>query len=123
MPTPGPIQLLPISHIPEIRRGDNVPRILLTAAKKSKLAFQQNDILVLAQKIISKSENRLIDLAAITPSQRALDIATASAKDRTRKDARLIEIILRESRRIVREHPVLIVETHHGLVCANAGVD
>jgi coenzyme F420-0:L-glutamate ligase/coenzyme F420-1:gamma-L-glutamate ligase len=123
MPTPGPIQLLPISHIPEIRRGDNVPRILLTAAKKSKLAFQQNDILVLAQKIISKSENRLIDLAAITPSQRALDIVAASAKDRTRKDARLIEIILRESRRIVREHPVLIVETHHGLVCANAGVD
>src|SRR5579862_9489983 len=118
-----PIQLLPVSHIPEIRPGDNLPRILLTAAKKSKLSFRQNDILVLAQKIISKSENRLIDLTSITPSQRAIDIAAASDNDRTRKDPRFIELILRESRRIVREHPVLIVETHHGFVCANAGVD
>lgn len=123
MPTPHPIQLLPIHHIPEIRRGDNLARLLLTATKKSKLAFHQNDILVLAQKIISKSENRLIDLTTITPSQRALDLAAASDNDRNRKDPRLIELILRESRRIVREHPVLIVETHHGFVCANAGID
>ena len=123
MPNPRPIQLLPIPHIPEIRPNDNLPRILLTAAKKSKLAFQQNDILVLAQKIISKSENRLIDLTTITPSKRAIDLAAASDNDRSRKDPRLIEIILRESRRIVREHPVLIVETHHGFVCANAGID
>src|SRR5579862_8046442 len=118
-----PIQLLPVSHIPEIRPGDNLPRILLTAAKKSKLSFRQNDILVLAQKIISKSENRLIDLTTITPSQRAIDLAAASATDRSRKDPRLVEVILRESRRIVREHPVLIVETRHGFVCANAGID
>jgi len=118
-----PIQLLPISHIPEIRPNDNLPRILIAAARKSKLAFHQNDILVLAQKIISKSENRLIDLTTIAPSRRALDIAAASDHDRTRKDPRLIELILRESRRIVREHPVLIVETHHGFVCANAGID
>jgi len=118
MPTPGPIQLLPISHIPEIRPGDDLPRILLAAAKKSTIAFQQNDILVLAQKIISKSENRLIDLNTITPSKRAIDLAVNSDKD-----PRLIEIILRESHRIVREHPVLIVETYHGFVCANAGVD
>jgi coenzyme F420-0:L-glutamate ligase/coenzyme F420-1:gamma-L-glutamate ligase len=123
MKTPRAIQLHPIHHIPEIRPNDNLPRILLNAAKKSNLYFQKNDILVLAQKIVSKSENRLIDLTTITPSQRALDIAAASAKDRTRKDARLIEIIVRESRRIVREHPVLIVETHHGFVCANAGID
>ena len=85
--------------------------------------FQQNDILVLAQKIISKSENRLIDLTTITPSKRAIDLAAASDNDRTHKNPRLIELILRESRRIVREHPVLIVETHHGFVCANAGID
>jgi coenzyme F420-0:L-glutamate ligase/coenzyme F420-1:gamma-L-glutamate ligase len=113
-----PIQLLSLFHIPEIRPGDNLPRILLAAAKKSKLAFQQNDILVLAQKIISKSENRLIDLTTITPTQRSIDLSTIS-----NKDPRLVEIILRESRRIVREHPVLIVETQHGFVCANAGVD
>src|ERR1700722_10728284 len=122
MPNPRPIQLIPISHIPEIRPNDNLPRILLAAAKKSKLTFRQNDILVLAQKIISKSENRLIDLTTITPSQRAIDLAAASDPDR-RKDPRLVEVILRESRRIVREHPVLIVETHHGFICANAGVD
>ena len=118
MPKPRPIQLLPLSHIPEIRPGDDLPRILLAAAKKSTIAFQQNDILVLAQKIISKSENRLIDLNTITPSKRAIDLAVNSDKD-----PRLIEIILRESHRIVREHPVLIVETYHGFVCANAGVD
>jgi coenzyme F420-0:L-glutamate ligase/coenzyme F420-1:gamma-L-glutamate ligase len=123
MPKPRPIELIAIPHIPEIRPGDNLPRLIFAAAKKSKITFQQNDILVLAQKIISKSENRLIDLTTITPSQRALDLAAASDNDRTRKDPRLIEVILRESRRIVRDHPVLIVETHHGFICANAGVD
>jgi len=113
-----PIQIIPIHCIPEIRAHDNLPRILLTAAKKSKLSFRQNDILVLAQKIISKSENRLIDLTTVTPSKRAYDLAAANTKD-----PRLVEVILHESRRIVREHPVLIVETHHGFVCANAGVD
>src|ERR1700743_3348243 len=103
MKTPRPIEILPILHIPEIRPADNLPRLLLAAAKKSKLTFQQNDILVLAQKIISKSEDRLIDLATITPSQRAIDIAAASDNDRTRKDPRLVELTLRESRRIVRE--------------------
>jgi coenzyme F420-0:L-glutamate ligase / coenzyme F420-1:gamma-L-glutamate ligase len=122
MPTPRPIQIIPIPHIPEIRPGDDLPGILLAATKKSKLSFQQNDILVLAQKIISKSENRLIDLTTITASQRAIDLAAKSDKD-TRKDPRLVEVILRESRRIVRDHPVLIVETHHGFICANAGID
>jgi coenzyme F420-0:L-glutamate ligase / coenzyme F420-1:gamma-L-glutamate ligase len=122
MPTARPIQLIPIAHIPEIRPGDNLPRLILAAAKKSELSFQKNDILVLAQKIISKSENRLIDLATITPSRRAIDLAAASDPDR-RKDPRLVEVILRESRRIVRDHPVLIVETRHGFICANAGVD
>jgi coenzyme F420-0:L-glutamate ligase / coenzyme F420-1:gamma-L-glutamate ligase len=123
MKPPSPIQILPIQHIPEIRPGDNLPRILLSAAKKSKLTFHQNDILVLAQKIISKSENRLVDLSTVIPSQRAIDLAAASENDRSRKDPRLVELVLRESRRIVREHPVLIVETHHGFVCANAGID
>src|ERR1700689_184707 len=114
MPPPRPIELIPVSHIPEIRPGDNLPRLILAAAKKSKLCFQQNDILVLAQKIISKSENRLIDLTTITPSQRAIDLASKSDIDH-RKDPRLIEAILRES--------LLIVETPHGFICANAGVD
>jgi coenzyme F420-0:L-glutamate ligase / coenzyme F420-1:gamma-L-glutamate ligase len=123
MPKPRPIQILSLRQIREIRPGDDLPRILVTAARKSKITFQSNDILVLAQKIISKSECRLVDLTTVTASQRALDLAAASDNDRNRKDPRLIELILRESRRIIREHPVLIVETHHGFVCANAGVD
>jgi coenzyme F420-0:L-glutamate ligase / coenzyme F420-1:gamma-L-glutamate ligase len=123
MPKHHPIQILPISHISEVRPGDGLASILVAAARKSKITFHENDVLVLAQKIISKSENRLIDLKTITPSQRAIDLAAASDDGRSRKDPRLVEIILRESRRIIRDHPVLIVETHHGFVCANAGVD
>jgi len=73
---------------------------------------------VVAQKVVSKAEGRLVRLSRIEPSPQASQLAAKG-----RRDPRLIEIILRESRRIVREHPVLIVETHHGFVCANAGVD
>src|SRR5580704_6210219 len=105
MPKPRPIQILPIGHIPEIRPGDNLPRILLAAAKKSRLSFHQYDIIVTAQKIISQSENRLIDLTTLTPSPRAVELPAASDNYRNRKDPRLVELILRESRLIVREHP------------------
>ena len=118
LPKPCAIELLAIRHMPEIHPNDNLLKLLLAAARKSKITFQPNDILVLAQKIISKSENRLIHLSKIRPSAKATELAA-----RSKKDPRLIEVILRESRRVVREHPVLIVETHHGLVCANAGVD
>jgi len=82
------------------------------------IAFQDRDIVVIAQKIVSKSEGRLARLSAIEPSAHASQLAAKEGRD-----PRLVEIILRESRRIVREHLVLIVETHHGFVCANAGVD
>jgi coenzyme F420-0:L-glutamate ligase/coenzyme F420-1:gamma-L-glutamate ligase len=71
-----------------------------------------------AQKIVSKAEGCFVRLSSIQPSTRALQLAT-----RHNKDPRLVEVILQESRRIVRDDPVLIVETHHGFVCANAGVD
>ena len=118
LPKPRAIELLAIRHMPEIHPNDNLLKLLLAAARKSKITFQHNDILVLAQKIISKSENRLIHLSEIHASAKATELAA-----RSKKDPRLIEVILRESRRVVRGHPVLIVETHHGLVCANAGVD
>src|SRR4029077_10383881 len=76
------------------------------------------DVLVVAQKVVSKAEGRLVRLSIIEPSAHASQLASKAGRD-----PRLVEIILRESRRIVREHPVLIVETHHGFVCANAGVD
>lgn len=109
---------MPLAGFPEIREGADLARLILGAARKVKLVFGDSDILVVAQKIVSKAEGRLAKLSTIEPSAEALRLAAAG-----KRDPRLVEIILRESRRIVREHPVLIVETHHGFVCANAGVD
>jgi coenzyme F420-0:L-glutamate ligase / coenzyme F420-1:gamma-L-glutamate ligase len=82
------------------------------------MVLQDSDVLVVAQKIVSKSEGRVLLLSSVTPTPRSLELAA-----KLKKDARLVEVILRETRRIVRAAPVLIVETHHGFVCANAGVD
>ncbi len=115
---PGRIELIPITGLPEIREGDNLARIIVSAARRVKIGFRDRDILVVAQKIVSKAEGRIAKLSTIEPSVQALQLAARGARD-----SRLVEVILRESRRIVREYPVLIVETHHGFVCANAGVD
>jgi coenzyme F420-0:L-glutamate ligase/coenzyme F420-1:gamma-L-glutamate ligase len=115
----GPsIQLLPILGIPEIREGDDLAGTIVQAAGKCGVQFHPHDVLVVAQKIISKAEGRTATLSVTQPSERALQLATAG-----KKDPRLIEIVLQEARRIVRDDPVLIVETRHGFVCANAGVD
>jgi coenzyme F420-0:L-glutamate ligase/coenzyme F420-1:gamma-L-glutamate ligase len=115
---PQHVQLLPVPGIPEIHAGDDLAALIIRAARAAKLALQSGDILVVAQKIISKAEGRFVDLSTVQPSARAIQLAAP-----LKKDPRLVELILRESRRIVRRHPVLIVETHHGFVCANAGVD
>jgi coenzyme F420-0:L-glutamate ligase / coenzyme F420-1:gamma-L-glutamate ligase len=112
------IELIPLAGLPEIREGDDLARLIVRVAGKAKIAFRDGDILVVAQKIVSKAEGRLAKLSSTEPSAQALQLAAAG-----KRDPRLVEIILRESRRVVREHPVLIVETHHGFVCANAGVD
>jgi coenzyme F420-0:L-glutamate ligase/coenzyme F420-1:gamma-L-glutamate ligase len=119
MPKPrSNICLIPVSGIPEIHPGDDLAAKIATAACRGRITFQTADVLVIAQKIVSKSEGRLVQLSETTPSTQANQLAA-----KLKKDPRLVEIILRESRRIVRSHPVLIVETHHGFVCANAGVD
>jgi len=116
---PGvPIELISIAGLPEIREGNDLARLIVGAARNAKIVFRSGDVLVVAQKVVSKAEGRLVRLSAIEPSPHASQLAAKG-----RRDPRLVEIILRESRRIVREHPVLIVETHHGFVCANAGVD
>ena len=112
------LQVIVVPGLPEIRKGDDVSRLIIQAARQAKISFQSGDVLVIAQKIVSKAEDRVIDLGEIEPSPKAVRFAT-----KLKKDPRLIEVILRESRRIVRSHPVLISETHHGFVCANAGVD
>jgi coenzyme F420-0:L-glutamate ligase/coenzyme F420-1:gamma-L-glutamate ligase len=112
------IEIVPVTGVPEIHPGDDLAGEIVAAARRSRVRFEDRDILVVAQKIVSKAEGRLTRLADVIPSTPALELA-----GKLKKDPRLIEMILRESRRIVRSDPVLIVETHHGLVCANAGVD
>ena len=112
------VQLLPLTGLPEICEGDDLARLIVQAARKQHTELRQHDILVVAQKILSKAEGRVARLSSVQPSARALQLAAAR-----NKDPRLVEVILQESRRIVRDDPVLIVETHHGFVCANAGVD
>jgi coenzyme F420-0:L-glutamate ligase/coenzyme F420-1:gamma-L-glutamate ligase len=113
------IQLTPILGIPEIRPGDDIGAMIAHSAVGMKFKLADGDIVVVAQKIVSKAEGRLVDLESITPSEFARSIAGGQ-----NRDPRLIEIILRESVRIVRmEGHILITETRHGFVCANAGVD
>jgi len=93
-------------------------KLTALAARRAEIAFQNGDILVVAQKIISKAEGRVLRLSTIQPSYQAMALAKKLSND-----PRFIEVVLGESRRIVRSDRVLIVETHHGFVCANAGVD
>ncbi len=111
--------LTPLSTIPLIRPGDDVANILLATLLASKIKLESGDILVITQKIISKAEGRLVNLATVMPSKEAANLAAKSGKD-----PRLCELLLRESRQILRILPgTIIVEHKLGFVCANAGID
>jgi coenzyme F420-0:L-glutamate ligase/coenzyme F420-1:gamma-L-glutamate ligase len=112
------VRLIRLPGLPEIQSGDDLSEQIANAARKARMHFENGDILVIAQKIISKAEGAVVQLATIVPSTQAQAIA-----ERQKKDPRLVEVILRESTRLVRTDPVLIAETRHGFVCANAGVD
>ena len=113
------LTLTALKDFPLINRGDDLPVIIKNSLDKSTLALEDNDILVLAQKIVSKAEGRMINLAGISPGDRANELAI-----QTEKDARLIELILQESSSILRTRPgTIIVEHKLGFVCANAGID
>jgi len=113
------IEIIGLHTLPEIRRGDNLARLVISASEREAGGLQRGDVIVLAQKIVSKAEGRLINLRDVTPSA----LARQWAKE-LRGDARFIEVVLRESRRVVRmSERVLLSETRHGFVCANAGVD
>jgi coenzyme F420-0:L-glutamate ligase/coenzyme F420-1:gamma-L-glutamate ligase len=114
-----PLNLTPLIGIPFIRRDDNLADILVKSLTESDISIQDNDILVIAQKIVSKAEGRAVDLATITPSQRAIELG-----EQTEKDSRLVELILQESKEVLRSRiGVIIVEHKLGFVCANAGID
>ena len=113
------VTLIALRDIPLVRPGDDLAALLGTAIAKGGHRIEAGDILVVAQKVVSKAENRYVDLARVEPSARARAVA-----ETTDKDPRLVEVILGESRRVVRQRPgVLIVEHRLGFVMANAGVD
>jgi coenzyme F420-0:L-glutamate ligase/coenzyme F420-1:gamma-L-glutamate ligase len=113
------VTLIPIDGLPEIRPGDDLVGLLLDAIRTSGGPFEQGDVLALAQKVVSKAEGRIRKLADVVPGAEAARMAAESGKD-----ARALQAVLDETARIVRwQRGVLIVETKHGFVCANAGVD
>ncbi len=116
---PPRFEVIGLEGIAEVRPGDDVARLVLEAATRQRTPLQAGDVLVVGQKIISKAEGRLVRLTDVTPSPVAQGMAAQLGRD-----ARFVEVILRESRRIVRmDKGILITETHHGWICANAGVD
>ena len=113
------IELIGVPGIPEVSAGDDVAALITNALRDAGIQVVEQDVFVVAQKIVSKAEGRIVHLDSIIPSSRALEWA-----ETFEKDARVVEVVLHESKRIVRmERGVLISETEHGFVCANAGVD
>ncbi|HMX19452.1 MAG TPA: coenzyme F420-0:L-glutamate ligase [Anaerolineales bacterium] len=113
------LSITPLQNIPLIRQGDNLADILVASIQNSTIQLENDDILVLAQKIVSKSEGRMVNLATVTPSSQALELA-----QKTEKDPRVVQLMLQESNEIVRTRiGAIIVEHKLGFVCANAGID
>jgi coenzyme F420-0:L-glutamate ligase/coenzyme F420-1:gamma-L-glutamate ligase len=111
--------LTPLQDIPMIKTGDNLATIINTGLENSGISLENGDIVVLAQKIVSKAEGRWVNLATVHPSTRANELGVA-----LEKDPRLVELVLRESRQILRTRVgTMIVEHRLGFVCANAGID
>ena len=113
------LTIVTLEGIPRVRPGDDLAALLVAAIERSGWVPRPHDILVVAQKVVSKAEGRYLDLAAIEPSSGARELAAL-----TGKDARLVEAILSQSAEILRSGPgVIVTVTHHGFVMANAGID
>lgn len=113
------MRLTALSGLPLVEPGDDLAGLILESLKSSRLRLEDGDVLILAQKIVSKGEGRLVNLAGVTPSVRAVSLAAKCGKD-----PRFVEVVLRESREVLRARPGLLVVEHRlGFVCANAGVD
>jgi coenzyme F420-0:L-glutamate ligase/coenzyme F420-1:gamma-L-glutamate ligase len=113
------IEIIGIEGLPEIKENDDLVGIILDKIQSENIELKDNDIIVISQKIISKWEGRIVNLNDVIPSQKAIILSKI-----TQKDPRFVELVLRESKRIVKAKAGhLIVETKHGIVCANAGID
>jgi coenzyme F420-0:L-glutamate ligase / coenzyme F420-1:gamma-L-glutamate ligase len=115
----GELRLVPLTGLPEIARGAPLAELIVQAIAHAGMTLREGDVLVLAQKIVSKAEGRRVRLADVDPSRPALDLAAAAEKD-----PRVVELMLRESNDVVRVRPGLIIVEHRlGFVMANAGID
>jgi len=115
----GKVEVIPLDGIPEVTRGADVAVIIMSALGRLEMGLKERDIVVVKQKVVSKAEGQVVRLSDVVPGRRAEKIAKKSGKD-----PRLMELVLRESVRVVRSgHGVIITETKHGFVCANSGVD
>jgi len=113
------IEIIAIHGLPEVHPADDLTGLLLTGLRGSGETLSSGDVVVVAQKVVSKAEGRIVALGDVVPGQSALRMAAESGKD-----ARLLEVVLGETKKIVRwTNGILICETHHGFICANAGVD
>ena len=113
------VSLLPVRGLPLVRQGDDFAALIAAALEASGTAVQPGDVLVVAQKVVSKAEGRVVLLSDVLPSPEAARLA-----EQTGKDPRLVELILSESREVLRLRPgLIVVEDRRGFICANAGID
>ena len=113
------ISIIGFVGFPSVKSGDNLAELIVKTAQKQRVFMEDGDILVVAQKIVSKAEGRVFQLKSVKPSERAKKLAMT-----TRKDPKLVEQVLQASRRIVKaSSDILIVENENGIVCINAGID
>ena len=109
----GELRVIPVEGMPEVREGDAVGELIAARTE-----LRDGDVVVISQKVVSKAEGMVRRLAEVEPSEKARDLAKKLGKE-----AELVELVLSESREVLRDERVLITETHHGFVCANAGID
>jgi len=114
-----PLVITPLSGLPLVHPGDRLAEFILEGVARENIVVEDCDIFVVAQKIVSKAEGRLVKLSEVNPSMQAMELAAT-----TEKDPRLVELVLRESKKVLRSRPgTIIVEHRKGFVCANAGID
>ncbi|HVY13915.1 MAG TPA: coenzyme F420-0:L-glutamate ligase [Rhodopila sp.] len=113
------LELLAIPGLPMVEAGDDLPALILAGLDRAGMALQPRDVVVIAQKVVSKAEGRMVDLAEIVPTARAVELAAQVGKD-----PRIVEVVLSDSAKVVRSRPNLMIMQHRlGFVMANAGVD
>jgi len=113
------VSIIGLESVPLVKAGDNLADLIISVARNEKVALSHGDIVVVTHKIVSKAEGRIVQLSGVKPSGRAKQLSKA-----TQRDPRLVELVLRESKRVVKASPgILIVQNRQGFVCINAGVD